>query len=70
MESLEKMRLAGLKKPHMIYTDDERGFSSDDLKLWYPQQNIKHYITRNHAQFSERFIRTFEAYSTRESIAS
>ena len=70
MESLEKMRLAGLKKPHIIYTDDERGFSSDDLKLWYPQQNIKHYITRNHAQFSERFIRTFEAYSTRESIAS
>ena len=57
MESLEKMRLAGLKKPHILYTD-EQGFSSDDLKEWYPQQSIKHYITRNHAQFSDRCIGT------------
>jgi hypothetical protein len=61
MESIEKMRLTGIKKPEIIYTDDDTGFSSDALKLWYLQQNIKHYITRNHAQFAERFIRTFKA---------
>jgi hypothetical protein len=61
LESIELMRKAGLKKPEIIYTDDDRGFSSDVLKIWYPENNIKHYITRNHAQFSERFIRTFKA---------
>ena len=33
IESLEQMRKAGLKKPKIIYTDDDRGFSSDALRL-------------------------------------
>jgi hypothetical protein len=44
--------------PSIIYTDAEQAM---DLKEFYTERKIKHYITRNHAAFAERFIRTYKA---------
>ncbi len=56
-ESIVKMG----KKPELLYTDGETGFDTYDLRDYYKEQNIKHYITRKHAAFTERMIRTVKA---------
>ena len=56
---LECFKMMG-KKPELLYTDDETSFSSYALVEYYKENNIKHYITRNHSAFAERFIRTFK----------
>jgi hypothetical protein len=48
-------------KPKILYTDDETSRSTSYLKRYYEEEGIKHYITRNHAAFAERFIRTYKA---------
>ena len=48
------------RKPKMIYTDDEAAQSTTALKTYFEEEKIKHYITRKHAAFAERFIRTFK----------
>jgi hypothetical protein len=32
-----------------------------NLKEFYTERNIRHYVTRKHAAFAERFIRTYKA---------
>ncbi len=49
------------KKPELLYTDGETSFDTYALREYYEQQKIKHYITRKHAAFAERFIRTFKS---------
>ena len=56
---LECFKMMG-KKPEILYTDDEAAISSDAMTEYYIQNKIKHYVTRNHAAFAERFIRTFK----------
>lgn len=46
------------KKPEILYTDDESSLSADDIQKYLREQNIKHVITRNHAWFAERAVRT------------
>ena len=48
-------------KPKILYTDDEGAFDSLYIRKYYTEQDIKHYITRKHANFAERFIRTYKA---------
>jgi hypothetical protein len=61
-EALKKMKEAqDVDKPKIIYSDDERAWSVGDIPPYLKEHNIKHYITRNHAQFAERFIRTYKA---------
>ncbi len=57
---LESIKLMG-RKPKMIYTDDEAALSSIALSEFFVEQKIKHYVTRKHAAFAERMIRTFKA---------
>ena len=56
LEGINKMG----KKPDIIYTDDEGALSTPAMKEYFEQQKIKHIITRTHAWFAERFIRTFK----------
>jgi hypothetical protein len=49
------------RKPKIVYTDGETGFDSYALRDYFVEQNIKHYITRTHANVAERFIRTYKA---------
>ena len=48
------------KKPEIIYTDDEGALHKPSIQTYFKEQNILHYITKNHAWFAERFIRTFK----------
>ena len=48
------------KKPEIIYTDDEGALHKPSIQTYFKENNITHYITRNHAWFAERFIRTFK----------
>ena len=57
LECINKMG----RKPEIIYTDDEAALSTTALRDYFEKQKIKHYITRKHAAFAERFIRTFKA---------
>ena len=50
----------GVKKPSIIYCDDEAGWAKGAVPEYLEEQGIKQYITRNHAQFAERFIRTYK----------
>ena len=47
-------------KPDIIYSDDEGALSSPAMREYFQKQKIKHIITRSHAWFAERFIRTFK----------
>lgn len=47
-------------KPEILYTDDEGAFSANDIQKYLQEQNIKHIISRSHAWFAERAIRTFK----------
>ena len=48
------------KKPEILYTDDERSLNSSAIQQYLSENNIKHLITRSHAWFAERAIRTFK----------
>ncbi len=54
---LECFKLMG-KKPEILYTDDEASLSAFSMIEYYKEKHFKHYITRNHAASTERFIRT------------
>ncbi len=56
IEGLNKMG----EKPEIIYTDDEAALSSQAMQTYLKEKNIKHVITRNHAWFAERAIKTFK----------
>ena len=56
IECLHKMG----KKPEILYTDDEGALHKPSIQTYFKENNIFHYITRNHAWFAERFIRTFK----------
>ena len=56
LECLEKMG----HKPEIIYSDDETALSTDAMQKYFKEHKIKHVITRSHAWFIERFIRTFK----------
>jgi len=47
-------------KPDIIYSDDEASLSTDAMKTYFKDHKISHVITRSHAWFCERFIRTFK----------
>ena len=46
--------------PEIIYTDDEGSLRTGAMKKYFEEKNIKHIITRTHAHFVERFVRTFK----------
>jgi len=56
LECLEKMG----HKPEIIYSDDETALSTDAMETYFKEHRIKKVITRSHAWFIERFIRTFK----------
>ena len=56
LECLEKMG----RKPEIIYSDDETALSTDAMQKYFKEHKISHVITRVHAWFIERFIRTFK----------
>ena len=47
-------------KPQIIYSDDEKALSTEAMKQYFREQGIEHHITRGHANFSERFIRSYK----------
>jgi hypothetical protein len=49
-----------MKKPEILFTDGETAFNDSLLIEYYKKYNIKHYVTRNHSAFAERFIRTLK----------
>ena len=56
IEGLNKMG----EKPEIIYTDDEAALSSQAMQTYFKEKNIKHVVTRTHAWFAERAIKTFK----------
>jgi hypothetical protein len=50
----------GIAKPQIIYTDGEPAITSKFMQQYWAEKKIKNYVTRNHAQFAERFIRTYK----------
>ena len=56
MECLTKMK----KKPTFIYSDEEGVLTSNDVQGYLKKEKIEVIMTRNHAHFVERFIRTFK----------
>jgi hypothetical protein len=47
-------------KPEILYTDDETALSTKAIQEYLQDEKIKHIITRSHAWFAERAIRTFK----------
>jgi len=45
-------------KPKTIYSDDEGAFVSNAVQKYFKENNIKHIVTRTHAPYAERQIRT------------
>lgn len=56
IEALNKMK----GKPKILYTDDEKALSTEAIQNYLKDEGILHHITRGHANFSERAIRTFK----------
>ena len=56
LECLNKMK----NTPKIIYTDDEGALKTEAMQKYFNEKNISHIITRTHAHFAERFIRTFK----------
>lgn len=48
------------KLPDILYTDDEGSFRSKQAEEYYKNNQIKHLITRGHATYAERAIRTIK----------
>ena len=54
-------RITNMKhKPKFIYSDEEGALTSNDIQAYLKRENIEVIMTRNHAHFVERFIRTFK----------
>jgi len=49
------------KYPEMLYTDDEGSFKSTQAERFYKEHNINHIVTRTHAPYAERAIRTIKS---------
>ena len=45
--------------PEVLYTDDVSALSTDATKKYFKDNDIKHTVTRSHANIAERAIRTF-----------
>ena len=56
LECLNKMG----NTPRIIYTDDEGALKTEAMQKYFKEKNITHIVTRSHAHFVERFIRTFK----------
>ena len=56
MECITNMK----HKPKFIYSDEEGALTSNDIQAYLKRENIEVIMTRNHAHFVERFIRTFK----------
>ena len=56
LECLHKMTVT----PKIIYTDDEGALQTEAMTKYFIENNIKHDITRTHAWFAERAIKTFK----------
>jgi hypothetical protein len=54
MEGFSKMG----DKPEIVYSDDDPSLSSKYTKQYFQENNIKFLVTRTHAAFAERQIRT------------
>ena len=52
-------------KPEAIYSDDEGSFNSKALQKYFRENNIHHIVTRGHAPYAERGIRTMRAIMDR-----
>lgn len=48
------------KKPKILFTDNEGSFTSNIIKSYCKENNIEQMFSNNHAQFVERFIRSFK----------
>jgi hypothetical protein len=57
IECFAKMR----KKPEILYTDDERAFSSKYFNEYYKDNNIEHIVTRTSVPIADRAIRTIKS---------
>ena len=55
-EGIEKIG----KKPEIIYTDNDGALTAKSFTKWFANKGITHTVTRTHAHFAERFIRTFK----------
>ena len=49
------------KSPDVLYTDDEGSFYSKQAEQFYNEKSIEHLITRGHAAYAERGIRTLKS---------
>ena len=49
------------KSPDVLYTDDEGSFHSKQAEQFYKEKSIEHLITRGHAPYAERAIRTIKS---------
>ena len=47
-------------KPQILYTDDEGGLQKEAIREYLDKEGIHHHRTREHANFSERAIKTFK----------
>ena len=45
--------------PEILYTDDENALSTGAMKKYFKDNDIKHIVTRSHANIAERAIITF-----------
>jgi hypothetical protein len=58
------------KSPKSIYSDDEGSFNSKLLQEYFKNNNIQHIVTRGHAPYAERGIRTVKSLIYRRIEAS
>ena len=49
------------KLPELLYTDDEGSFHSKQAEAYYKENDIKHLVTRGHASYAERAIKTIKS---------
>ena len=56
IECLHKMQ----KNPEIIYSDDETSLNTNAIQTYLKDNNIHHQITRSHAWFVERAVRTIK----------
>ena len=49
-----------LGKPESIYSDDEGSFNSKALQKYFKENDINHIVTRGHASYAERAVRTIK----------
>ena len=52
--------------PEILYTDDENALSTGAMKKYFKDNDIKHIVTRSHANIAERAIRTLRVVYIKE----